>query len=357
VFVGGTGYVKGPRGAASQRLEAHLKYMRHRAGGEGEGPRTVFGETDETLSLREAHQMILDQGRDGLRFHKIVISPAADERVADWQAFARRVMDDLGRRLGLKLTWCATVHQNTDHPHVHIVLAGDGERADGQVVQARLYTPHYEYLRERAQWHTEQAWDSIGEELRHQEFVARREDVPLRSVGATYAAWTRYSEEKRDPASVQQANNASCLSATGEMVVVAWNLPEAAGAQASLIEELGSPPIQPKDLRDALTRRYGPQNGVTWHGGYAEFANPQAAFAQINEHLPWIAVVRGIGRDHAVMIDGIDTEGRVMVRDPWGVGQGTRYVRDPSGYGSSYVVPWDEFQAHWIGAIWGQPKL
>lgn len=121
----------------------------------------VFGETDETLSLREAHQMILDQGRDGLRFHKIVISPADTERVVDWTAFTRQVMDDLGQRVGLHLTWCATVHENTDHPHVHIVLAGDGERADGQVVQARLYTPHYDYLRERAQWHSGQAYDQL----------------------------------------------------------------------------------------------------------------------------------------------------------------------------------------------------
>jgi len=163
VIVSGTGYVTGPRADAGQRLEAHLKYIQYRAGGEGEGPRTVFGETDETLSLREAHEMILDQGRDGLRFHKIVISPAESERVGDWTAFTRQVMDDLERRVGLQLTWCATVHQNTDHPHVHIVLAGDGQRADGRAVQVRLYTPHYDFLRERAQWHTEQAWDRVLE--------------------------------------------------------------------------------------------------------------------------------------------------------------------------------------------------
>ena len=252
MFVGGTGYVKGPRADAGQRLEAHLKYMRHRAGGEGEGPRTVFGETEDTLSLREAHHMILDQGRDGLRYHKIVISPADTERVADWTAFTRQVMDDLGQRVGLQLTWCATVHQNTGHPHVHIVLAGDGERADGQVVQVRLYTPHYEFLRERAQWHSGQAWDRLGEEVRQEESVARRNDVPLRSVGATYAAWTRYEGETRDPSSIQQVNDTSCLSATGEMAVRAMNLPHAAGIQASLIEKLGPPPIQPRDLRDEL---------------------------------------------------------------------------------------------------------
>jgi len=145
-------------------------------------------------------------------------------------------------------------HENTDHPHVHIVLAGDGERADGQVVQARLYTPHYDYLRERAQWHTEQAWDNIGEGSRREAFVAREDSnsVPLRSVGATYAAWTRYEGEKRDASSIQQANDNACLSAAGEMFVRSWNLPHAVGMQASLIKALGSPPIQPADLRDEL---------------------------------------------------------------------------------------------------------
>jgi len=177
VIVSGTGYVTGPRAEAGQRLEAHLKYIQYRAGEEGEGPRTVFGETEDTLALREAHEMILDQGRDGLRFHKIVISPAESERVGDWQAFTRQVMDDLERRVGLQLTWCATVHENTDHPHVHIVLAGDGERADGQVMQARLYTPHYEFLRERAEWHTEQAWDRLLDRPQEQETIPAWQDT------------------------------------------------------------------------------------------------------------------------------------------------------------------------------------
>jgi len=104
-------------------------------------------------------------------------------------------------------------------------------------------------------------------------------------------------------------------------------------------------------------RRYGPESGVTWRGGYAEFADPVAAFSQLSKHLPWIAVVRGLGRDHTVLVEGLDDWGRVKVLDPWGVGQGTQYVPDPSGYGSSYAVPWEEFETYWIGAIWGQPAV
>ncbi len=132
MFVGGTGFVKGTRETAGASLDAHLKYMRYRSG-EAE-VRTLFTELTDDVSLGDAHALIMDHGRTGLRYHKIVISPGASEQVADWRAFTRAVMDDLSQKMRLDLTWCATVHHNTDHAHVHIVLAGDGQRAsDGQV--------------------------------------------------------------------------------------------------------------------------------------------------------------------------------------------------------------------------------
>jgi len=355
VIVSGTGYVTGPRAEAGQRLEAHLKYIQYRAGEEGEGPRTVFGETENTLALREAHGMILDQGRDGLRFHKIVISPAESERVGDWHAFTRQVMDDLGQRVGLQLTWCATVHENTDHPHVHIVLAGDGERADGQVVQARLYTPHYDYLRERAQWHTEQAWDNIGEGSRREAFVAQRDEARLRSVGATYAAWTRYFEERRDANAKQQMNGGSCLSACGEMWAKSHGISDGNGVQARLIDKIGSP-AAPTDLRLALAEEFGPDKGIEWRGGHLNLKEDSSRiFGYLTSLGPWIAIVEGRGSDdHAVMVDGVDVDGTVLIRDPWGVGKSETYVADPLGRGSLYKVPLDEFMRYWRGGIWGE---
>lgn len=354
MFVGGTGYVKGPRSAASQRLEAHLKYIRYRAEGEGEGPRTVFGETDETLSLREAHQMILEQGRDGLRFHKIVISPAADERVADWQAFARRVMDDLGRRLGLKLTWCATVHQNTDHPHVHIVLAGDGERADGQVVQARLYTPHYEYLRERAQWHTEQAWDAVSEQ--------KEVRVQFLQAVETHATWTYpfgwgnvgagghwpHSREAVDPSVVRQTYPQSCVSASGELLLGLLNFPTSRGAQERIVQKIGG--AKDKDWVDftslipALNDEVPVNAQGTFWGGHLDIP-PEQRLSAIDYYTskgPWVAELKSTRQFHAVVVDGRDNNGDLIIKDSYE--EGTRYTMKDSDFVtywmSAGVITW-----------------
>jgi len=205
VLVKGTGYVTGARAAAGARLLAHLTYIRYRARAEDEGPRAIFDAGADALPLDDAYQMILDQGRDGLRFHKIVLSPATDERVVDWPTFTRQVMADLGRRLGLELTWCATVHQNTDNPHVHIVLAGDGQRADGRVVQARLYRPHYDYLRERALWHTDKAWDQ-------QRDTPRRQDI-TRTIVLGKELETRY--ERRNDTGWMPASDRHSYSSSG----------------------------------------------------------------------------------------------------------------------------------------------
>ncbi len=123
--------------------------------------------------------------------------------------------------------------------------------------------------------------------------------------------------------------------------------------QARLDRELGHPTFA-NELPKILGRVVGPETGITWRGGYLNLDDKHATFAWINGHGPWIAVVEGIGRDHAVVVDGLDADGYVSVRDPWGVGRGTAYVRDPHGRGSSYKVPLNEFMDHWQGGIWGE---
>jgi len=349
VIVSGTGYVTGLRAEAGQRLEAHLKYIQYRAGEEGEGPRTVFGETDETLSLREAHQMILDQGRDGLRFHKIVISPAADERVADWQAFARRVMDDLGQRVGLHLTWCATVHENTDHPHVHIVLAGDGERADGHSMQVRLYTPHYEFLRERAQWHTEQAWDVVSEQ--------KTVPVQLLQADQTHDTWIdsferghvgaggdwQRSQETVDPTVVRQTYMQSCISASGELVLRLLKFPTSEGAQDRIVKKIGGAEENDRvdfaNLAPALNDEV-PVNaqGKFW-GGHLDIPSEQqlSAIDYYTSKGPWVAELKSTRQFHAVVVDGRDDNGDLIIKDSYK--EGTRYTMKDS-----------DFVTYWINA-------
>ncbi len=323
MIVSGTGYVTGPRAEAGQRLEAHLKYIQYRAGEEGEGPRTVFGETENTFALREAHGMILDQGRDGLRFHKIVISPAESERVGDWQAFTRQVMDDLGQRVGLKLTWCATVHENTDHPHVHIVLAGDGERADGQVVQARLYTPHYDYLRERAQWHTEQAWDRLFDEVQR--------------VGAG-GHWPRMNE-RPDPRATRQFDETACVSAGGEILLRQYGMP--AGSQTEILKNIGTN-ADWRWLQEEL-KKYTPNTLLgRWVSATidVEVGAETQAIDLLNKKGAWGAVMKSPGlNQHMVVVIGVDADGDLQILDP-------DSSMDPTD-GTFYTMTRRDFIDHW----------
>jgi len=349
VIVSGTGYVTGPRADAGQRLEAHLKYIQYRAG--GEGPRIVFGETEDALALRDAHEMILDQGRDGLRFHKIVISPAESERVGDWTAFTRQVMDDLGRRVGLQLTWCATVHQNTDHPHVHIVLAGDGERADGRAVQVRLYTPHYEFLRERAEWHTEQAWDNIAVSMREElvplspDAVSTREwrVVDGRQVADTRAGagghWHR-KNERPDPRAVRQVDKTACVSAGGEILLRQHGI--SAGSQAEILENLGT-----KAGWQWLQKELAKYTPATMSGQWisasvdVEPGHESQMIDRLNRTGAWGAVMQSPGTMlHLVVIVGVDTDDDLVILDPYN-------DMDPTD-GTSYTMTREDFINHWM---------
>jgi len=60
-------------------------------------------------------------------YHTFVLSPGDDEPVQDWQQWTRDVLADLEEQQGKDLHWYAVHHSNTEHEHVHVVLAGAGE--------------------------------------------------------------------------------------------------------------------------------------------------------------------------------------------------------------------------------------
>ncbi len=60
---------------------------------------------------------------------KLIISPEFGDRV-DLAALTRGVVERMETDLGTHLEWVAVEHQNTEHPHVHVVVRG--VRSDGQ---------------------------------------------------------------------------------------------------------------------------------------------------------------------------------------------------------------------------------
>jgi hypothetical protein len=143
-YVAGGKRAKG-KSPAGQAYDA-LRYMQMRELGPGERPedRRFFGAVGEGGSWEAARQIIMDHATSRVAYHRLILSPG--QEVADMQEWTRMVMDDLADQLDQELHWVAVVHRNTEHPHVHILIAGGGER-DGELRPVVLRREHYTLLR------------------------------------------------------------------------------------------------------------------------------------------------------------------------------------------------------------------
>jgi len=114
-------YLKGSKGPGKAR--AHINYIQYREGEDrGKGPREFFnGERDDILG-REVKERLLEQERNGVTMHKIILSPGVPG--ADVQDYTREMMERLEQEKGQRLDWYAVEHQNTEHPHAHVVIMG-----------------------------------------------------------------------------------------------------------------------------------------------------------------------------------------------------------------------------------------
>ncbi len=176
-------FVKG--GAANSmsvagHLNSHLKYLEHRSrdGLERLEERSIFSKEDDTVERRDAVNDVMEHTSHSVSYHKIVLSPGDDEPVQDWREWTREVMADLEDEQGKDLHWYAVVHQNTDHPHVHVVVAGAGEDHEtGQEVPVKLYQEDYRQIRESGHEHSEYEFyhqlETALEEVERQDDVVR----------------------------------------------------------------------------------------------------------------------------------------------------------------------------------------
>jgi type IV secretory pathway VirD2 relaxase len=151
-------YNRGNRQIGGARCAAHMKYIQYRSLGEGETreDRYIFSEDGDHVGRTEAVDDVMSHTSTAVNYHKIVLSPSEEEPVQDYQAWARDVMSDLEERQGKELHWYGVVHNNTDNPHVHIVLAGAGENKEtGELEPVKLYASDYQFLRESGREHSE----------------------------------------------------------------------------------------------------------------------------------------------------------------------------------------------------------
>ena len=71
------------------------------------------------------------------------------------------------------------------------------------------------------------------------------------------------------------------------------------------------------DVSDVAVALQSIDAQYAWHGGYIDIPTPASALALLNRMVPWGAVLRIKDGHHMVVIDGVDDESMVLVRDPF----------------------------------------
>jgi type IV secretory pathway VirD2 relaxase len=146
-------------GKASSALKSHFKYIQYRERDElkeSRQDRYLFSKEHDHIDRKDAHADIMSELAGDIYYHRMVLSPADNEPVSDWHQWTRDVMGDLERHYGTELHWYGVVHQNTDNPHVHVVLRGTGEDRDtGRATPVELTPKEFKIIRESGREHSE----------------------------------------------------------------------------------------------------------------------------------------------------------------------------------------------------------
>jgi type IV secretory pathway VirD2 relaxase len=201
-------FLRGNREKDAKHLKAHFRYIEHRSRDmcrENREDRHLFNKDRDQVNRDEATSDVMRHTSPSVNYHKLMFSPGPDEPVNDYRQWMRDVMRDLEEQQDKELHWYASVHANTDHPHVHVVLAGSGEHLQtGKEEPVKLYQETYEHLRESAIAHSERAfYDRFLEDLqecRHRDTVLHELDEardPEREPPRE-ATVTIYPDEGRD---------------------------------------------------------------------------------------------------------------------------------------------------------------
>ena len=149
-------YVKTGKGARAA-IREHVRYIQERERGEGEKERTFFDRENAGIERKDVYdEMYRNQGRN-VAMHTLILSPG-DNKV-DLQEYTRESMEALEERLGYKLNWYAVTHENTDHYHSHVVIAG--RILDRELEVERVIGDRHE----RYEQNTQAGWEREKEDL------------------------------------------------------------------------------------------------------------------------------------------------------------------------------------------------
>lgn len=179
-------YVAGrPTKAVGAKLSNHMKYMQYRPRSEQETreDRFLFSQESDHVARKDAVDDVMQHTSRSVNYHSIILSPGEQEHIDDFRQWTRDVMRDLQEQKGVDLHWYAVVHaherQNTDTPHVHVVLAGAGEDATGRLQTVCMDKADYQFLRaqgrERGNYAFYQELTHTMSELDHEDTILQEQ--------------------------------------------------------------------------------------------------------------------------------------------------------------------------------------
>ena len=131
---------------ADTKIRGQVQHLKgsFRTGERREG-RVLFDAAGDVADQATARATLAAAIGPTVVFHRVILSPGPRSGlacVADLQGWTRLVLLDLGWELGQRLAWVASVHTNTDDPHVHVLIGGAATRTrwprKGQVTGVEL---------------------------------------------------------------------------------------------------------------------------------------------------------------------------------------------------------------------------
>jgi hypothetical protein len=167
-----------------KQVKAHLRYITHRRGKEGEKiTRTLFDKTG--LTEKQASYQMIDEARRGTVFYKIMISPDPSRedtrKDLDLQLITRQTILKLEKQLGMRVQFVATVHDDhTDKRHVHGIFLISGRLTREEFKSLAFSARNAATQEARLQ---RKAYDAVRRHPRHQALVQSIRSVTQASGG------------------------------------------------------------------------------------------------------------------------------------------------------------------------------
>ena len=110
-------------------MRAHLSYIQRQGAGKNGDRPELFGSSEKSeLTTAKA---------GNLRHYRLVISPETPENFP-LSVLARKLIHRIEYDTGYLLSWVGTIHENTEHTHIHLVIGGQDKKGR-DVVFSRRY--------------------------------------------------------------------------------------------------------------------------------------------------------------------------------------------------------------------------